>query len=74
MATGNGDRAAFTELYEYFAPRIKTLMLRIGFSDTEAEHFAQEALMNVWRNAKKFTPGTAQGDIWRGHRPVRCVG
>ena len=27
-------------------------MLRIGFSDTEAEHFAQEALMNVWRNAK----------------------
>lgn len=57
-ATSNGNRAAFTELYEYFAPRIKTRMLRFGFSDTEAERLAQEALMNVWRNARKFTPGT----------------
>jgi RNA polymerase sigma-70 factor (ECF subfamily) len=63
-AVARGDRSAFTRLFEYFAPRIKTFMLRSGTDDGHAEELAQEAMLAVWRHATRFDPGTNGGAAW----------
>lgn len=58
------DRAAFEQLFNYFAPRIKTLMRRSGMDDAAAEELAQEALLAVWRKAHMFDPATTGVAAW----------
>ena len=42
------DRASFIALFQHFAPRIKTFMLRSGASEAMAEEIAQETMLTVW--------------------------
>lgn len=58
------DRAAFAEVFEYFAPRIKAFMLRSGASDANAEELAQETMLMVWRKAELFNPSSAGAAAW----------
>ncbi len=58
------DRMAFGALFEYFAPRIKTLMRRSGLSDATAEELAQETMLTVWRKAELFDPSTLGVAAW----------
>jgi RNA polymerase sigma-70 factor (ECF subfamily) len=63
VATGR-DRAAFVTLFEHFAPRVKTFLLRSGASEATAEEFAQETMLTVWRKADSFVPGSAGAAAW----------
>jgi RNA polymerase sigma-70 factor, ECF subfamily len=58
------DRAAFGELFRYFAPRIKGWMLRAGASSAAAEEMAQEAMLVVWRKADLFDANRAGATTW----------
>ena len=58
------DRSAFAELFEFFAPRIKSFMQRSGASEAVAEELAQEAMMTVWRKASLFAPTTTGAAAW----------
>jgi RNA polymerase sigma-70 factor (ECF subfamily) len=58
------DRAAFIQLFEHFAPRIKTFMLRSGSHEATAEEIAQETMLSVWRKAGTFVPGSAGAAAW----------
>ncbi len=58
------DRAAFGELFRYFAPRIKGWMLRAGASPDAAEEMAQEAMLVVWRKAALFDASRAGATTW----------
>jgi RNA polymerase sigma-70 factor (ECF subfamily) len=58
------DRAAFTRLFEYFAPRVKTFMQRSGANQALAEELAQETLLTVWRKASLFDPSSAGAAAW----------
>lgn len=58
------DRAAFAELFGYFAPRIKAFMQRSGASEAQAEELAQETMLSVWRKAPLFDPQTAGATAW----------
>lgn len=58
------DRAAFIELFNHFAPRIKAWMLRAGASSAAAEEMAQEAMLSVWRRAASFDPSRAGATTW----------
>jgi RNA polymerase sigma-70 factor (ECF subfamily) len=58
------DRAAFVALFDHFAPRVKTLMLRSGVSDATAEEIAQQTMLIVWRKANLFIPGSAGAAAW----------
>lgn len=60
----SGDRAAFARLFETFAPLIKGYLKRSGCPDGEAEEFAQETLLTVWRKAGQFDPARASGATW----------
>jgi RNA polymerase sigma-70 factor (ECF subfamily) len=58
------DRAAFSTLFEHFAPRVKTFMRRSGVSEASADELAQETLLAVWRKAALFDPTSAGASSW----------
>jgi RNA polymerase sigma-70 factor, ECF subfamily len=58
------DRQAFVALFDHFAPRIKTYLMRTGMGAGQAEDLAQEALLLVWRRATTFDPGRASAAAW----------
>ncbi len=58
------DRVAFAELFEYFAPRIKTFMRRSGASEATADELAQETMLAVWRKAPLFESSGAGASAW----------
>lgn len=58
------DRAAFTTLFDYFAPRVKTYMMRAGAASAQADELAQETLLSVWRKAASFDPSRATASAW----------
>ncbi|MDX2233431.1 MAG: sigma-70 family RNA polymerase sigma factor [Hyphomonadaceae bacterium] len=58
------DRAAFAELFAYFAPRVKAYMLRLGAGSALAEELAQEVMITVWRKAALFDRRQASVSTW----------
>jgi RNA polymerase sigma factor (sigma-70 family) len=58
------DRAAFQELFEHFAPRVKAYAMKLGASAQAAEDLAQEAMLTVWRKAGLFDPARAAASTW----------
>jgi RNA polymerase sigma-70 factor (ECF subfamily) len=58
------DRAAFVALYDHFAPRLKSYLLRLGAGSVLAEDLAQEALLSVWAKAAYFDPSKASVSTW----------
>ena len=58
------DRAAFSTLFEHFAPRVKTFIRRSGASEASADELAQETLLAVWRKAALFDPLSAGASSW----------
>ena len=59
-----GDREAFTLLFNHFAPRVKSYLLRLGTVPEAAEELAQETLLTVWRRAGAFDPNRAAASTW----------
>jgi RNA polymerase sigma-70 factor (ECF subfamily) len=58
------DRAAFSALFESFAPRLKGYLVRQGARPAEAEELVQEAMVAVWRKAALFDPSRASAATW----------
>ncbi len=57
-------RKAFTLLFEFFAPRLKSFMLRLGTDATQAEELAQEVMITVWRKAGQYDRAQASVSTW----------
>ena len=60
----NRDRSAFKTLYEHFAPRLKSFLLKIGADEFAAEEVCQESMIMVWRKAETFNPESAGASTW----------
>lgn len=58
------DRVAFASLYRFFAPRVKSFLLRAGLDSGVADELAQETLVSVWRKAASFDPAKACVSTW----------
>ncbi|MEQ9490069.1 MAG: sigma-70 family RNA polymerase sigma factor [Alphaproteobacteria bacterium] len=58
------DREAFRELFDYFAPRLRSFIQRRGADGAEAEEIVQETMVRVWRKAEKFNPDKAAASTW----------
>lgn len=58
------DRNAFARLFAYFAPRVKSFLIRSGLADAVAEEVTQEVMIAVWRKASYFDPGRAGASTW----------
>ena len=58
------DRAAFSELFAFFAPRVKSYVLRLGCADAMAEEISQDVMVTVWRKASLFDRRQASVSTW----------
>ena len=60
----NQSREAFSEIFEFFAPRVKSYLLRLGTEDSLAEELAQEVLVTVWRKSAQYDRKQASVSTW----------
>lgn len=58
------DRAAFAELFGYFAPRVKSFLMKSGASPELAEECTQEVMATLWNKAHLFDPAKASVSTW----------
>lgn len=58
------DRASFAALFAYFAPRVKSYLMRLGTPPVLAEELAQETMLSVWRKAELFDADRASASTW----------
>lgn len=58
------DEAAFAELFDHFAPRIKAFLMRSGGDATIAEECAQHVMATLWQKAHLFDPSRASAATW----------
>lgn len=58
------DQAAFVEVFEHFAPRIKAFLMKSGASDSLAEDCAQDVMVTLWNKAHLFDPTRASVATW----------
>ncbi|EXJ13069.1 MULTISPECIES: sigma-70 family RNA polymerase sigma factor [Nitrincola] len=58
------DKAVFASLFDYFAPRLKAYITRLGMPPATAEEVAQEAMLSVWRKAHMFNAEKASASTW----------
>ncbi len=58
------DKSAFSDLFEYFAPRVKSYMMSMGSDEAQAEELAQLTLLQVWRKAKLYNADKAAVSTW----------
>lgn len=58
------DRAAFMQLFGYFAPRLKAMLMRGGLRDGSAEDVVQDVMLSVWHKAAQFDPHRAEASAW----------
>ena len=58
------DRAAFTRLFDHFAPRLNAYMLRLGTDPALAEEIVQDVMSTLWRKADLFDPAKSSLSTW----------
>jgi RNA polymerase sigma-70 factor (ECF subfamily) len=58
------DRTAFAELFSYYAPRVKSYLMRLGADGAGAEEITQDVMVTVWRKAGLFDRGQASVSTW----------
>lgn len=64
LVAAERSRAAFAELFEFHAPRLKSYLLRLGANDEEAEDLAQDVMVTVWRKAELYDRTRASVSTW----------
>ena len=64
VAVAGRDRQAFASLFNFYAPRVKSYLLRLNAPDTLAEEITQEVMLTVWRKADTFDPALASASTW----------
>jgi len=58
------SRPAFGVLFGYFAPRLKSYLMRLGADPGQAEELVQEVMLLVWHRAETFDPSQANASTW----------
>ncbi|SFK25780.1 RNA polymerase sigma-70 factor, ECF subfamily [Pseudovibrio ascidiaceicola] len=58
------SREIFRQLFEFFAPRLKTYFLKGGATSELSEELVQETFVIVWRKAEMFDSRKASASTW----------
>jgi len=59
-----GDVEAFRKLFQSYAPRVKSYMMRQGADANTAEELTQETMMTVWRKASLYSVEKGSATTW----------
>jgi RNA polymerase sigma-70 factor (ECF subfamily) len=58
------DQAAFTLLFDYFAPRLKSWLIKRGMKVDEAEELVQDVMTILWHRAGLYDPSRSSLSTW----------
>tara|TARA_B110000438_G_C15515598_1_gene521854 strand:- start:17 stop:640 length:624 start_codon:yes stop_codon:yes gene_type:complete len=58
------DEAAYLELFESCAGRLKAYAIKCGSNSADAEDLLQECMLTVWNKAPQFNPKAASAMTW----------
>ena len=58
------DQAAFTTLFDYFGPRVKSFLMSRRLDPQAADDLAQEVMLTLWRKAHLYRPDKASVSTW----------
>jgi RNA polymerase sigma-70 factor, ECF subfamily len=58
------DREAFAALFDMYAPRVKSFMMRKGASAEQAEDLVQETMISVWSKAAMYVADRGSVTTW----------
>lgn len=61
---GQGDDAAFAQLYDATAARVHGLICRILVDRAMSEEVTQEAFLEIWRTSPRFDPARGSALSW----------
>ena len=58
------DESAFSVLFDYFAPRLKSWLMRQKMTSGEAEELVQEIMIVLWHKAALYDPSRSSLSTW----------
>lgn len=58
------DRVAFGELFDFFAPRLKSFLMRQNMAASEAEELVQEVMVVLWQKAHLYDQTKSSLSTW----------
>ncbi|MEP1441614.1 MAG: sigma-70 family RNA polymerase sigma factor [Hyphomicrobiales bacterium] len=58
------DRAAFAEIFHYYAPRVKAYLVKSNCPHAQAEEITQDVMSTVWRKAGLFDRSKSSVSTW----------
>lgn len=64
LRTAQGDRDAFSLLYDEVAPMVYGIALRVVRDPARAEEVSQEAFLQVWDHSDRFDPVRGTATAW----------
>lgn len=64
LAVAEGDREAFSDLYDEVAGTVYGLAKKVVIDPSRAQEIAQDVLLEVWRKAGRFDPGRGSAITW----------
>jgi RNA polymerase sigma-70 factor (ECF subfamily) len=59
-----GDKRAFSELYDQLAPRVLGLVRRLLVDHAQSEEVTQEIFLEIWQSASRFDPAKGAATTW----------
>ena len=60
----NQDKGAFSIIFRYFAPRLKSFFVKLGCTETQAEEIIQEVMISVWTKANTYNSEKSSVSTW----------
>mgnify|MGYP000189988715 CR=1 FL=1 len=58
------DKLAFNNIFRYFAPRLKSFLIKVGSTDTQAEEVIQEVMIAVWTKSSTYDSNKSSVSTW----------
>ncbi len=58
------DKQAFATLFDHFAPRINSYLMRLGMAAGASEDLAQDVMIVLWHKAHLFDPAKSSLSTW----------
>ena len=60
----SGDKIAFRRIFEFYGPKVRTYLMRLGAEATLADDLMQEVMLTVWTRAHQFDGNRAALSTW----------
>ena len=58
------DKMAFSNIFNYFAPRLKSFFVKLGCSEPQSEEIIQEVMISIWTKSRTYNSEKSSVSTW----------